>query len=120
MLISTNFLKQSYEKYKKTKESYGYIDSANDGITASLSGFILIMSIIFFILEFLLIYYAISMAIRCTKSPPERVTHLILAIVFTLPYTLVSVFFNKCSQEVLSSGDLLLTNNSKYANMSFR
>ena len=117
MLISTNFLKQSLENYKKAKKQENFtprLDSVEMGALASFETFILIVSIIFFVLEFLLLYYAISFALRCSKTRPERITHLVLATIFTLPYALLSVFFGKCAQNVLGDDSIFLTNQSKY------
>lgn len=121
MLISSGFLKSSYdrfkanrEKAKKLKEGYvreGYnlAQSSAAGISASFDAFLLVVAIIFFVLELFLLFYAISLALMCTKPGPERVVHVTLAIIFTLPYILISVFFSKCAQATLQNSDLFLS-----------
>ncbi len=54
--------------------------------------------------------YAIIIAITCTKSGAERVTHLILATTVTLPYMLLNVIFNKCAIDTLRNSKGLLPN----------
>lgn len=115
MLVSSNFLKSSYEKFKKNrqekkiKEGYNAVESSMAGISASFDTFILVLAILFFILELLLLFYAITLALKCTKPGPERITHLVLAVIFTLPYVLFSSFFSKCAQDTLRGSDFFMS-----------
>lgn len=61
----------------------------------------LIFALVFFVLEVLVLVYAIVIALRCGKSGPEKVVHLILALTFTLPYMLIMSVFSPCGQKVL-------------------
>ena len=120
MLLSSSFLKTTYERYMKNKEklkknskinileNYNVLQSSAAGISASFDGFILILAIIFFVLELLLLFYAISLALRCTKPGPERIVHVTLSFTFTLPYILIASFFSKCAQSSMQNGDLFL------------
>lgn len=120
MLVSGTLLKNSFDRYQKSKkgdsaeyfnEKYGVWESTTAGISSSVDLFIFIVSLVFFVIEVLLIYYAIALALKCTKSgTSERVAHLSLAIFFTFPYILLSVFFGKCAQEKLSSTNFLMSN----------
>jgi uncharacterized membrane protein len=106
MYISTSLLNNTWEKYKKNKEAQreNYNDSSdNKCMSPVFMYFLLTIAIIFFILEVILITYAIIIAINCTKSGGERVVHIVLAVTFTLPYMLVMSVFNKCAQGVLRS-----------------
>lgn len=105
MLISSSILKNSVERYQNThlnKENFSNSESIQAGISAAFTSFILVVAIIFFILELLLFFYAIKIAIVCTKGGPERIVHLVLATIFTLPYMLFSIFFSNCSKRVLT------------------
>ena len=64
---------------------------------------ILIASLLFMFLEILALFFAINIALNCTKGGPERIVHFILATVFTLPYLLINVVFNQCAVENLKN-----------------
>jgi hypothetical protein len=109
MYVSTsllhNALKQ-YNDYQKTKkegfrENYSGWDSAGAGFSAGFVAFFVVFAIIFFILELIVLVYSIIIALRCTKGGGERIVHLVLAIVFTLPYALLNALFNNCAISVL-------------------
>lgn len=107
MIISSSILKNAVERYqrtKKIKEGYGAGKTAAVGVSAALSSFILVVAIVFFILELLVLFYCISIALNCTQGGPERIVHVLLAIAFTFPYALVMVVFNKCATTTLRSG----------------
>ena len=104
MLVSISNLKNALKKYqnaKKTKEKFSKIDSATSGISASFDSFYLVIAIIFFILEVILLFYAISIAINCSKGGSERIVNLVLASTFTFPYILLNILFNKCAKKTL-------------------
>ena len=103
MIISTGILKNSIEHYRKTKkisENYSTEESTNAGFSAGFATMFLVLAVLFFLLEILVMFYAISRAIRCTKTTRGRVIHVVLAIAFTFPYILLSVFFGKCSVDL--------------------
>lgn len=124
MLISLSFLKNSYNQFKKNREKnkhsihnsgkfiregYNLGETSVAGISASIDIFILAFACLFFILELFLLFYSISLAIKCTKPGPQRIMHITLAITFTLPYALISVFFNKCAQDTLVNSDIFMS-----------
>ncbi len=106
MLLSTTLLNQSLKNMKQyKKENFSDYNNHSDkhisgSRVASLS-FMMIISIIFFIFEFLLLFYCIVIALKCTEPGPERIVHIVLVIMFTLPYALISVFFSKCAKKTL-------------------
>jgi hypothetical protein len=107
MLFSTSLLKNSVEKYQKSrKEKYTYKESANAGFTASFTSFMLVLSLVFFTFEFILLFFAISIAVNCTTGGYERIVHLVLAVTFTLPYMLVASFFSDCGKTILKVGGI--------------
>ena len=128
MILSTLNLKNAIEKFKadqKTKttappqngkkngekngDSKGNKpkitpdDGANAGVSAAFMSFGLIVAIIFFILEVILLFYALKIAIVCTKPGGERTVHVVLAIVFTFPYILLNALFNNCAKNALQT-----------------
>jgi hypothetical protein len=122
MLLSSSFLNSSYSRFKKNreknnkiKEGYNMRDSSLAGISASFDSFLLIVAVLFFVLEFFLLFYALNIALRCTNAGPERVVHITLAIIFTLPYVLFSVFFSKCANSVLKNSDIFMTPLNEYS-----
>lgn len=114
MLLSSTFFKNAYDRYQKhkkeSKEGFNGLESASAGTSLALDLFLLIISFIFLTIEILMIYYAITIAIKCTKSGTgERVAAVSLAIFFTFPFMLITFFFNKCGQDTLRSSDFLMS-----------
>lgn len=124
MFLSTQFLKSAVDKYRQNKKyqknregfaQYNVWESSSAGISYSFDIFILAVAILFFIIEFFLIYYAISFAIRCTKNgSAERVAMMGLAIIFPSIFVLFSIFFGKCQQTLLKESDAFLLNPNNY------
>ena len=104
MLISATLLNnaiQNYKTYKTNKENYG--SNMVSGMSTGMLAFFIAIAIIFFVLEILLLFYAINIAIKCTSPGPERVVHVVLAVLFTAPYLLLNIFFGKCGNALLKS-----------------
>jgi len=104
MLVSTTMLKKSVEKYQQNRrsmESYSKFESAEAGASAAFITFSLIVALIFVVIELLVLFYAINIALTCTKPGKERTVHVLLAVMFTAPYMLLNVLFNKCAISML-------------------
>jgi NADH:ubiquinone oxidoreductase subunit 3 (subunit A) len=103
MLVSISFLQKALKNRNKVKqkENYNSFDSLNAGMNLGFATTFLIIAFIFVFLELLVLVYSIILAVNCTKPGPERIIHIVLAITFTLPYVLFSVFFSKCSNNIL-------------------
>lgn len=107
--MSGTILKSSLDRYRqarKDRENFSAIssgDSAGAGAGAAFSSFALVVSVIFFVLELVLLFYAINMALVCTKGGPERIVNIVLAITFTIPYVMLNILFNKCAKNSLRS-----------------
>jgi len=102
MLFSTNLLKNSVENYQNSKrENFTQKEAANAGFSSGFISFMLVLSLVFFVLEFILLFFAVNIAIRCTKGGYERIVHIVLAVTFTLPYMLLTVFFGECGKNIL-------------------
>jgi uncharacterized protein YqhQ len=117
MIISLNILKNSLErynnsrnirieKYDKPKKNHNNSKSEHveSGFTSAFYVFLLIISMIFFLFELVLLYFAVFIAINCSKSREERIVNFILAVVFTLPYVSLNILFNPCAKEYLQNG----------------
>lgn len=119
MLISSSFLHSATQNYKKSREDYSHHryrqhSGFKAGMTSAFATFLLVLAVVFFILELLVLYYAIFIAIQCTELGAERVVHIVLAIIFTAPYILLNLLFNKCAKDILKGGDILLSNRETY------
>jgi hypothetical protein len=106
MFISTNFLKNSVEKYNNAKKENFKLSkkSIDRGVSESFNTFVLSIAILFFILELCMLYFGINIALNCTKSVQERTVHIVLVTFFTMPYMLLNVLFNPCAKEYLQTG----------------
>jgi|MDTC01.1.fsa_nt_gb NADH:ubiquinone oxidoreductase subunit 3 (subunit A) len=94
-----NFQKEFYKYQKAKTEPYDSSEVIAAGASASFLSFSLVLATIFLVLEIIVLFYAISIALKCTRPGPERIVHIVLAITFTLPYVLLNVMFNKCAQD---------------------
>lgn len=118
MFISYYNLKNTIEKYREIKdkkdkkdknlentiENYKNCHSFNRGFSRSFETFTLVISVIFFIFELILLYFAIFIAINCSKSVEERIINFVLAITFTIPYVFFSILFNPCAKNYIRNG----------------
>jgi len=103
MLISSYAVKEAMSRYNKgkRKEAYSGMDSAAAGAEAAFASFLVILSILFFLAELLVLFYAINSAMTCSQGGPERLVNIILATTFTLPYMLLNSLFNACTKSTL-------------------
>jgi len=111
MLTSFSVFQSALEKYqknRKSREKYSVLDSGAGGMAAGLYSGILVVAVIFLALEFVVMFFGINIALRCTKSTPERIIHVVLSIAFTFPYVLLSLLFNKCALDVIRGGDTMI------------
>jgi len=63
--------------------------------------FYLFVSVVLFILELILMTFAVNIAMRCGNDRRERIIHVLLAVLFTIPYLLFSMFFGKCKSNLM-------------------
>lgn len=104
MLVSSSMLKAAVEKYQHTcrlKERYSKSKSASSGVNAAFASFTLVVAVVFFVLELVVLFYAIGIAINCTKGGPERIVNVVLAVTFTIPYVMLNILFNQCAKGTL-------------------
>ena len=60
-------------------------------------------SVLFFLVELVVLYYAVSLAIKCSAQGPERVINVILAVTVTIPYMLLNMLLNQCVKTTIST-----------------
>jgi preprotein translocase subunit SecY len=110
MLVSINFLKNSLEKYnevkeKEKKENFSLdFKSINKGLNLSFYTFILFLAVIFMFFELFLLYFAVYIAIYCSKSKEEKIVNFVLAVTFTIPYVMLNILFNDDAKKLLKNG----------------
>jgi hypothetical protein len=112
MIISSTFLKNALENYNISKkanaEKFGFSNETKEGITQGMSTafytFLVFIGLIFFFLEFVLFYFAIYIALYCSKSREEKIVNFVLAAFFTMPYVLLNILFNPCAKNLLRTG----------------
>ena len=100
--------KSRAEKFQNAMSGITGVDSFGAGVEVGFNTFIFACSILFFVLELMLLVMAVVIALKCTTTTNERVVHITMAIVFTLPYTLGMVLLNPCARAVLGGRTLPL------------
>ena len=94
--------KKKIDKERFRVQSIDPADSAGAGIAAGFDTFIFAVAVLFLMLELMLLVFAINIAFRCTTTVEERVVHVTMACIFTLPYLLGMVLLNSCARAVLA------------------
>ena len=103
MYLSLNFFSKCRANWHKLndkrKEGFNAKDSPIVmGMDAGAITFMFGVSVLFVFLELVLFFYAISIVMKCTNPGPERFVHFTLAVMFTAPYMLFQMTFNKCAK----------------------
>jgi len=107
MIVSSSMLKAAVEKYHRTrrlKERYSKAGAVGDRVNAAFASFTLVVALVFFVLELIVLFYAIGISINCSKAGPERIVNFVLSITFTIPYVMLNILFNKCAKGTLRTG----------------
>lgn len=93
MLTSLSLLAYCKATYKPKNEGY-----EDDTPTVSSNYGLMVLAFTVFVVEVLLLIFCWKVALTCTKSPQEKVVHLILATFFTLPYAILVVVLRMCKK----------------------
>lgn len=106
MIISITLLKNSVEKYNNYKKENFTLSkkSINKGVNDAYFTFLIFVSFLFFVIELIMLYFAIFIAIYCSNSKEEKIVNFGLAVIFTGPYILLNILFNPCAKEYLKNG----------------
>lgn len=60
-----------------------------------------VVAFFLFIIEIVILFYAISIAVECTTTPTEKVIHIIVALFFTLPYLVGMMLLSPCAKGMI-------------------
>jgi hypothetical protein len=110
MYVSIYLLKKSCDRYFKNNLKENFDDSKDSSSTSKIASNVncmfLITSIVFFVIELILLIFALRIAISSSQSGEDRLLHILLAITFTMPYlllmTVASLKFNSSSRQNFS------------------
>lgn len=94
MLFSSLCANTAVENYNK--EKYGRDANGNYAI--------LIIAIVMVVLELVLLYFALKIALASGQNTATKFINIVLAIFFTLPYLLLNMIFNKDASAELAFG----------------
>jgi hypothetical protein len=92
------------EKQEEARGRENFADEADmnkrkdviEGMQHGLVFTIYMISVAFFLMELILMFYALKLSLRCSKPGMNRVAHVSMAFFFTFPYILMSLFFSNC------------------------
>lgn len=106
MLLTLSLVKTSLDNHQKNidkdaKKKQSTPHKTETRMSTVASSFALIFSLIFFTMELFVLFYAIDIAIKCSKTHSERVVNLVLASTFTIPYVMLNILFNQCAKDRL-------------------
>lgn len=102
MLLSSSLLSHSLTNMKNcNKNDNNKPLTTGQKVVASI---LLTLATIVFILELLVLVYAIQIAFATTQPGKERILHIIFAIFATGPYVLLNLFFSSSAKAYLTSG----------------
>jgi hypothetical protein len=101
MILSTNFLNYSLIEYNneniRNKENYNKEEEEKCNKVV-----FLYIAIIFAIVEFILLYYAVIISLRIARNNAERIIFIILSITYTIPFLLFMIVFNEDARKSLA------------------
>ena len=105
MIISTSLLKKAMSDRAKASnnrsEGYTMLESTNAGMSLGFATGFLVIATVFVMLELLVLFYSINIAMNCTIPGPGRIVNMVLAITFTFPYALLNMIFVPCAKKTL-------------------
>ena len=97
MLLSCLLYKTSTDQYQnKLQENFDGDQKVKSKCIACI-----VVSIVILIIEVAVLYFALDIAVNTTTPGAERFVHVVLAVLFTMPYLLFSVLLSTKAQNVL-------------------
>jgi hypothetical protein len=79
------------------------MNTSDSQVSPIVKGLSITFALVVLMIELLILFYSVGIALRCTKPGTERFVHIVLLIMFPFPYALVSVIANPCAKEYLNS-----------------
>lgn len=98
MIVGSLFLKNALNNFDENKENFEYDTQKKSQCISCV-----IVALVVIIVELALLYFALDIAINTTTSNPEKFIHVMLALLFTMPYLLIMVVFSKNAQKRLGA-----------------
>ena len=92
--------KDTIEGYENEPSKSTEVLGAGAGMDRGLLFVMYLVSMSFLLLEIILIFYALTVAFKCSKPGINRVVHVTLALFFTAPYVLFSLFMGDCAGKI--------------------
>lgn len=115
MITSASLLSNVLNKYKKTSREYFENppstpeEEQKKSVETKLAYSTVIVSLVFLVVEFILLFSAVSIALHCGDSMIEKAVHLVFAVFFTFPYTFIMILFIPCAKKALETKKALST-----------
>lgn len=110
VLLSSTCLKNAVDNYTTQSQENFKGDSKKKSKCVAC----VVVAIIIFVIEVAVLYFALDIAINTTTSGAERFVHVVLAVLFTMPYLLFSLLLNEKARAVLvGSGSASLVGSSQ-------
>ena len=98
MIFGSLFLSNALNDFNMNKENFEQ-DSGKKNECISC----VIVAMVVLVVELALFYFALDIAINTTTSNTERFIHVMLALLFTMPYLLIMVVFSKSARSRVGS-----------------
>lgn len=97
MLISSYNLYCANKQYKDSRENYSLDPSIKK---RTFSQFL--FAAVIFVIELVILFYAVNIAVECNKSNVAKFIHITLAVFFTLPYLIGMMLLSPCASDKIS------------------
>lgn len=98
MLISSYMLCGAKKCYDDTNSKDKTVD--DKPMNKTLAFVLLVLALTLFIMELIVLVYAVRIALSCSQPGANRVAHVVLALFFTAPYLLIALFFSPCVKKL--------------------
>lgn len=107
MIVGLSLLEHASKRLReakqdiKTQENFGDDASAEkkldtmEGAEVGILFVVYMIAVAFLILELLLVFYAVKLAMKQSQPGMNRIAHVSLALFFTFPYLLFTLFLGK-------------------------
>ncbi len=97
-LIADRKSRPSCEGFEHPKSSK--ILDASDGLSDGMLFLMYVFALSFLLIDIMVLFFAVNIALKCSKPGIQRVAHVAMALFFTFPYVLVSLFFSPCVEKM--------------------
>jgi heme/copper-type cytochrome/quinol oxidase subunit 2 len=99
MIFAASITAKAVENFNKSKTENYQGDSCGNGSSLAF----LIISVVFLVVEIVMLYFALKIALASGKTNTSKFVHVVLALTMTLPYVLLSVLLNPDARAALDA-----------------